>query len=78
MIFEHQIWTKSKSGFKKRNDPSKYRCIGLLNHEYKILSHILLARLLLCSESHLQDWQAVGKRGFVADADAAAGTTTTL
>jgi hypothetical protein len=28
------------------NDPRKYRCIGLLNHEYKILSCILLNRML--------------------------------
>ena len=40
------------------NDPSKYRCIGLLNHSYKLLTNIMLERLLLCSESFLKDWQA--------------------
>ena len=40
------------------DDPAKYRCIGLLNHSYKLLAHILLSRLLLPSEGYLQDWQA--------------------
>ena len=40
------------------NDQSKYRCIGLLNHSYKLLTTIMLTRLLNCSESFLQDWQA--------------------
>ena len=40
------------------DDPSKYRCIGLLNHSYKLLAHIILARLLQHSEGYLQDWQA--------------------
>ena len=37
------------------NDPSKYRCIGLLNHNYKLLTNIILARLLNCSEAFLKD-----------------------
>ena len=41
------------------NDPSKYRCIGLLNHSYKVLSLIMLMRLLHCSENFLDDWKAV-------------------
>ena len=40
------------------DDPSKYRCIGLLNHEYKVLTHIMLARMLMASDNALQDWQA--------------------
>ena len=40
------------------DDPTKYRCIGLLNHGYKILAHIILARLLKCSDAFLKDWQA--------------------
>ena len=40
------------------DDPSKYRCIGLLNHAYKLLAHVILARLLIPSEGYLQDWQA--------------------
>ena len=39
------------------NDPSKYRCIGLLNHSYKVLSLIMLMRLLNCSDNFLHDWQ---------------------
>ena len=37
-----------------RDDPSRYRCIALLNHAYKILSHILLGRLLGISDTFLQ------------------------
>ena len=40
------------------DDPTKYRCIGLLNHGYKILAQIILARLLTCTDSFLKDWQA--------------------
>ena len=40
------------------DDPSKYRCIALLNHAYKILSRIIMLRLVQKSELHLQDWQA--------------------
>ena len=41
-----------------RNDPSKYRCIALLNHAYKVLSLILLGRILQVSDGFLKDWQA--------------------
>ena len=41
-----------------RNDPSKYRCIALLNHAYKVLSYILLGRLIGTSDDFLKDWQA--------------------
>ena len=40
------------------NDPARYRCIALLNHSYKILSRILLNRLIPNSENFLNDWQA--------------------
>ena len=40
------------------NNPSKYRCIALLNHAYKVLSLILLGRLVGSSEDFLKDWQA--------------------
>ena len=40
------------------NDPGNYRCIALLNHAYKILSRIILMRLIGKREAHLQDWQA--------------------
>ena len=39
------------------NDPSKYRCIALLNHAYKVLSYIILGRLMKTSDNFLQDWQ---------------------
>ena len=44
------------------NDPGNYRCIALLNHAYKILSQILLARLTAQCDSFLQDWQAGFRR----------------
>ena len=40
------------------NDPTKYRCIGLLTHAYKVLSQILLERLESETEGFLSDWQA--------------------
>ena len=45
----------------KKEDPEKcanYICIGLLNHGYKILSVILLHRLLQECKSFFSDWQA--------------------
>ena len=44
------------------NDPSKYRCLGLLNHAYKVLSNIILGRLVE-AEDYLQDWQAGFRKG---------------
>ena len=41
-----------------KNDPTKYRCIGLLNHAYKVLSCILLGRIMRETNGYLQDWQA--------------------
>ena len=46
-----------------RNDPSKYRCIGLLNHCYKVLSQCLLQRLNTETEGYLADWQAGFRKG---------------
>ena len=41
------------------NDPSKYRCIGLLGHAYKALSQCMLARINEETKQHyLSDWQA--------------------
>ena len=40
------------------DNPKRYRCIGLLNHSYKILSLCLLARLTKETESYLSEWQA--------------------
>ena len=39
-------------------DPSKYRCIGLLNAAYKVLSAVMLQRLIMETQHYLQDWQA--------------------
>ena len=41
-----------------KDDPSKYRCVGLLNHCYKVLSQCLLARLDKETDGYLADWQA--------------------
>ena len=38
-----------------REDPSKYRCIALLNHAYKVLSIILLGRMVGISDTFLKD-----------------------
>jgi hypothetical protein len=40
------------------NNPAKYRCIGLLNHIYKILSQCLLVRITAETQGFLADWQA--------------------
>ena len=39
-------------------DYSKYRCIGLLCHAYKIMSVILLQRLIKECSGYFSDWQA--------------------
>ena len=51
--------------FKKSNsdDPRKYRCLGMLNHCYKVLSRIILGRLTMKGEKYLQDWQAGFRQG---------------
>ena len=40
------------------NDPSKYRCIGLLPHAYKILSLVMLERIMSECSGFLSEWQA--------------------
>jgi hypothetical protein len=40
------------------DDPAKYRCIGLLNHSYKVLATCLLTILEKETEKYLSDWQA--------------------
>ena len=40
------------------DNPANYRCIGLLNHSYKVLSTILLGRINEEADGFLQDWQA--------------------
>ena len=40
------------------DDPSKYRCIGLLPHVYKILSPVMLERIDNECSQYLSDWQA--------------------
>jgi len=45
------------------DDPSKYRCLGLLNHCYKTLSQCMLARIEAQTEKYLSDWQAGFRKG---------------
>ena len=40
------------------NDPTKYKCIGLLGHAYKALSQCLLVRINTETNGYLSDWQA--------------------
>lgn len=54
---EAMALTRFKMIFKKENpdDPSKYRCLGLLNHSYKVLSNIILQRLMGPADKFLSD-----------------------
>ena len=54
MLFKHKG---------SKNDPSRYRCIALLNHAYKVLSYILLGRMLNPADGFLKDWQAGFREG---------------
>ena len=40
------------------DDPSKYRCIGLLPHAYKVFHQCLLERIEAETGAYLSDWQA--------------------
>ena len=40
------------------DDPTKYRCIGLLGHGYKTFTQCLLQRIMTETEGYLSDWQA--------------------
>ena len=40
------------------DDPTKYRCLAMLNHAYKALSQCLLARIEKETEKYLSEWQA--------------------
>ena len=40
------------------DDPTKYRCLGLLPHAYKVLSIVLLERITHECSGFLADWQA--------------------
>ena len=40
------------------DDPTKYRCLGMLNHTYKVLSTIILDRIIKETQGYLPDWQA--------------------
>ena len=44
------------------DDPTKYRCIGLLNHSYKVFNQCLLRRLESETASYLSEWQAGFRR----------------
>ena len=61
------VTAKFKMLFKNKgssNNPSKYRCIALLNHAYKVLSYVILGRLLETSDDDfLPDWHAGFREG---------------
>ena len=40
------------------DDPTKYRCLAMLNHAYKALSQCLLVRIEKETQSYLSEWQA--------------------
>ena len=40
------------------DDPTKYRCLVMLNHTYKVLSQCLLARIEEETAAYLSEWQA--------------------
>ena len=40
------------------DDPTKYRCLAMLNHAYKVLSQCLLARIEHETRSYLSEWQS--------------------
>ena len=40
------------------DDPSKYRCLAMLNHAYKVLSQCLLTRIDKETKEYLSEWQA--------------------
>ena len=74
--FLKKVWTKEHVPaaltvemfvmiFKKgsHDDCSNYRCMCLLNHVYKILSVVLLKRLVKECESFLSEWQAGFRAG---------------
>ena len=46
-----------------RDDPDKYRALGLLNHAYKILSVCLLNRMVSETDWFLSEWQAGFRSG---------------
>ena len=70
--FLSKIWRKEKVPpelavtvfvmiFKNKGSPddcTKYRCIGLLNHAYKIMTVVLLKRLVAECQAFFSDWQA--------------------
>ena len=41
-----------------KDDPTKYRCLGMLNHAYKTFTQCLLARLNKETDGFLSEWQA--------------------
>lgn len=44
------------------DDPTKYRCIGLLPHAYKVLTQCLLEQLEKETSNYLSEWQAGFRR----------------
>ena len=71
-VLLHKIWNSEEvpaefaranfvmlyKGKGSSDDPTKYRCLAMLNHAYKALSQCLLVRIEKEMQSHLSEWQA--------------------
>ena len=53
--FAKAVFVMLYKGKGSSNDPTKYRCIGLLSHAYKVLSQCMLARLNTETDGFLAD-----------------------
>ena len=56
--FAKAVFVMLYKGKGSPNDPTKYRCIGLLGHAYKALSQCMLVRINDETNGYLSDWQA--------------------
>ena len=57
-LLENMASARFKMHYKNKgspDDPTKYRCIGLVNHAYKAIANIILTRILDCQEGFIKD-----------------------